>query len=441
MPKRTVKRRHNKSKNSFHSRSSDSSGSPEDQYVNCLPPPKDFTKVSDLPDLEKTSDHKLIYVLALRNDIKNFSTVAYSIIPNKASIWISRESPTGSRTIDDITNDDGKLNHMMELPPFIYDQYPVPPNATILHFVNKDRKNNTLKVMETLLIDGNPDVIKVSVTGVNGFANSFVFKQPIEVVRDMSPPYPHFQFKGEQVIEHYGILRHRIQMVPSGIQTTPMLLICQVVRTKRMNVLSYFPINCNETIFLECLNDKLEPRNLDSMKIEKGKMVHQNSKLNTSFNQNTLYPGMILIKIIRPNSEDVVQVMDTLYPGPEVHDVKIRLALPKPEGGYNLLTTIPVPNTRINEYKKNRIDTRHNYYAREYGKKRRDSKPIIEYYYYSDEDESDDEPPPVLPKLTIYVDDDGNIIDTDGRPTKDGKLTDILSKMNEKGIKVNYAKE
>ncbi|EAY11784.1 hypothetical protein TVAG_106790 [Trichomonas vaginalis G3] len=395
-----------------------------------------FSKIKNMPNLY-TLTKGSIFLLALRNDQSFYTHIGYSVIPNNGKILISKETEKGAVPIDSMINSDGVVKHYTSPTPIINEDYKVPPKAVILRFFIIDEVKNAYQIVQTLLIDGCQETIRVSITGDKNFSNSFTFKQPLNVKRNMPPTYPYIDFHHHnKVREIDGVLRHKFKFMPEMVKNTAAILVCQVIGTKRIQVISSYPLCGKETIFVECTNDNYEPRTLDQVKFDTCRIKHLNHKLNTSFKQNALYPGMILIKLVRPNIENRVQVYDTLYPGPEVHDVKIRVVIPKSDNEYSLITTIPVPNTRIIEEKRERIDFRHELYKERYGKGSEDEDAIIEYYYYSD-DEEEKEKVAVLPKLVLYVDDDGRIIDKDGTNANSSKLNDILTKMNMKGIKVN----
>ncbi|EAX85664.1 hypothetical protein TVAG_091350 [Trichomonas vaginalis G3] len=429
--------------------------------------------VMNLPTLNPLKNGQL-YILALKNDGNYMTSTATGFIPDMATITVTRETLTGSVVLEKMTNNSGKLRHANSITNLIDSSFPIPNGAVVLRILQAGTASNSFETIASLLVEGYPETIKVNISKPEEkYSQSFAFQQLPTVPRRLAPTYPYYSVENGTVTEVHGDKKYVTKDFPDSARNTPSILICQVEQNFEIHVLTSFPFGGSETIILDCLNRKNEPRSLDSIKFENWNIKRTSKRLNTSYTKDEILPGMVFVKIVRKNVDDIIQIYDTLYPGPRYKDVKVRLTITKPTGALGLLNTVPIPDTKILPgFRKHSHSSNHKQPKKEEEKpkeketpkkpekkepkkeEKKDEKkspkkkqekpspakpkPVVEeyYYYYSDEDE-----PPVQ-NVTIYVDEDGNIIEGEGAGVQKGKkISDVLKKMNESGAKVNVKEE
>ncbi|EAX93573.1 hypothetical protein TVAG_382180 [Trichomonas vaginalis G3] len=411
--------------------------------------PESFT-IKNLPKLAELKKGQL-YTVAIRYDGNYLTCVAHSLIPTKATITITRETEGGSIVLDKMTNQNGEINHLNFINNKIDSFYPIPKAGVVLRILMPGTEQSAFESIESLLVEGFPEMIKVNVSKPEiNYTNSIVFQQVISVPRRLPPTYPYYYFEEGKVTEIDGSNRYITKAFPETAKNSPSILICQVNKSFQVDILTSLAFTGAEHIILDCVNKRLQPRTIDTFRFENWNIKRTNPKNSTSFTGEQVLPGMVFVKLVKKNVDGIIQIIDTLYPGPDVQDVKVRLAFLRPAGNYDLINTLPVPDTKIlPEYspkksrslKSPRKHKSHMEVKKKPAKKEKRSKsprksnsqpkpkPVVEeYYYYSDEDE-----PAPSPNLKIYVDENGNIIDNSGAPKKDKTISDILRKIKKSG--------
>ena len=421
--------------------------------------------IQGLVSLTTISDNT-VFAVVLRME-SNYATVLGScIIPSDYHLKITTVKPDlGQILIDDLVNvaSRGKTQHTMRNSALcVPSKYQIPPSAIFIRLIRQNKKTKVYEGYETLFPDYSPNPITVSAVNGNYIINSVQFTQS-HVAGVRSPLYPHVQFtpNGNYVID--GDIKTEIVEFPSDGFKSPCFIVTKFNAEAKLRVLEAVPYYGSETFVVDGINDKGKARTLDMFTIKDKKVLRQKS-VNSSFtasNQLSFRPGMILILITEPNNDGMIQLLDTLFFGFKITNINLRYTMVDPNNGQMiLLKTTEIPQSKLILLKKESrerlkklsdpkslpIDvskpgkkrrrsssSHHHHHHNEKSSKKKPEQPkqqpkvIQEYYYYSDDDEEEEEVE--VRNITLYVDDDGNVISGD-QGGKGQNLDDVLKKIN-----------
>lgn len=407
--------------------------------------------VMNLPNLNVLHKDQF-YIVALKYEDKYVSSIGCAIVPSESTVTVVRNTQSGDIVIDSLVNSSGKPKHSNPNNTIIPSSHKIPVGAVVLRIIGQGSSSSSYDCYESMLVDSYNDSIKVIVSGKDSINNSFMFSQLQSLPKRLPPTYPYIHLDGaETATEIDGNIKTKIDNLPEVVRVAPTFIISEVDKSFKLKVIAAYPFYGNETVVIDCLNSKGQARSLDMFTFDNWRFVRSNPKLNSTFNEEQLIPGMVLIKIAKRNADDNIQILQTLFPGPHVKDVKIRFTRVDPNTGkMSLFNTIPVPDSKLDPNFKlsKRSRSKSPSKAKSPAKKKQEPKPVpekkpskpkpvVEYYYYS---YSDEEPEVEVKNVTIYVDENGNIIQN-GKKKSNQKLDDVLKKMNKDGVKINVKEE
>ena len=457
------------------------------------------TKIHGLVSLS-TIGEKTVFAAIMRIEENAATVIGSCIIPSDYHLKITKSTSQNLVVIDELVNisTTGKTEHLTRNASLtVPAAQSLPPSVVVIRLIRKNLKTGQYVCYETLLPDFCPESIKVSSENGKYIMNSVEFYQS-KSAGIRNPLYPHISFSQNGIFACNGEIKTQIVDYPNGAQKQSCFLVTKFTAEAHLKVLNMIPYFGSETFVIDGLNDKGQPRTMDMFNIKDSKVIRTksvNSSFSVSKKEHSYRPGMILLLVNEPNADGVVQLLDTLFFGFKAKEINLRFTMIDPEkGSMILLKTTPIPQSKLIILKKESrerlkklsdINTvpinltmppkrpkkhHHNHHhhngeehrqkktssdskkseqdkkekpKKEENKPRKESKPesqpkiIQEYYYYSDEEETEVE----VRNITLYVDEDGNVV-SDEKGGKTGQnIDEVLKEMNQEDGQVKVVEK